>query len=223
MYQKLVKPFFDFVVAFILLIILSPILLFGLLVAAISVRGNPFFVHPRPGLNEQTINVLKIKTMKPEIEPSGKILGNVERITPMGNFLRRTSIDEIPQLFNVLRGDLSLVGPRPLQMWYLPYYNDHQRQRHLVKPGITGLAQINGRNRLSWDEKFDLDVHYANNVSIFLDLKILILTPLKLFNVSDVNSGDSNTMEAFVKNPLQEKMDLQNKLNAEHNCGVAKT
>lgn len=204
MYPRFVKPIMDFSIAIVLLLVLSPVLLIGMLIAAISVKGNPFFVHPRPGLHEQTINLLKLKTMKPEIDASGKILGNNERITGLGKFLRTASIDEIPQLFNVLMGDVSLVGPRPLQMWYLPYYNDYQRRRHNVRPGITGLAQIKGRNRLSWDEKFELDIEYVENISFFLDAKILLLTPLKLFSVGDVNSGDSNTMEAFVKNPMHE-------------------
>jgi lipopolysaccharide/colanic/teichoic acid biosynthesis glycosyltransferase len=213
MYPRYVKPLLDFGIAFILLILLCPLLLIGMLIAALSAKGNPFFIHPRPGLHEQTINVLKLKTMKPEIDPSGRILGNVERITVFGNFLRITSIDEIPQLINVLKGDLSLVGPRPLQMWYLPYYNDYQRRRHTVRPGITGLAQIKGRNQLTWDEKFDLDIRYVENVSLLLDLKILLLTPLKLMSVGEVNSGGSNTMEAFVKNPIHEQHDVEVQLN----------
>lgn len=211
MYPRIIKPVLDFSIAIVLLLVLSPFLLIGLIVAAISINGNPFFVHPRPGLNGQTIKLLKLKTMKPEIDSTGRILGNLERITVLGNFLRTTSIDEIPQLFNVLKGDLSLVGPRPLQMWYLPYYNDFQRRRHDVRPGITGLAQIKGRNRLSWDEKFELDVQYVENISFLLDLKILLLTPVTLFSIKDVKSGESDTMEAFVKNPMHEnrKVDTQ--------------
>jgi len=205
MYQKYFKYSLDFIASVILLVMLSPVLVIGIVIAAISVRENPFFVHARPGLHEKTIYVLKLKTMKPEVDSSGRILGNVERITPLGNFLRETSIDEIPQLFNVLMGDLSLVGPRPLQMWYLPFYNDYQRRRHQVRPGITGLAQVKGRNSLSWDEKFDLDIEYVENISFYLDMKILFSTPFKLLKLADVNCGDSNTMEAFVKNPMHEK------------------
>lgn len=205
MYPRYIKPAVDFFIAVALLVVLSPLLLLGMLAAAYSTRGNPFFVHPRPGLHEKTIKLLKLKTMKPEIDHAGKILGNIERITVLGNILRATSIDEIPQLFNVLKGDLSLVGPRPLQMWYLPHYNDFQKRRHNVRPGITGLAQIKGRNRLSWNEKFELDIQYVENISFLLDLKILLLTPIKIFRIGDVKSGDSNTMEAFVKNPMHER------------------
>lgn len=209
MYPRYFKPTLDFCVAFILLVVLSPLLLLGVLIAAYSARGNPFFVHPRPGLHGQTIKLLKLKTMKPEIDASGRILGNLERITGPGNFLRTTSIDEIPQLFNVLKGDLSLVGPRPLQMWYLPHYNDFQKRRHNVRPGITGLAQIKGRNRLSWDEKFALDVQYVDTISFLLDIRILLLTPIKLLSIGDVKSGESDTMEAFVKNPMHEKREVE--------------
>ncbi len=210
MYQNYLKPTLDFVIALILLVVLSPLLLFGMLVAGWGVRGNPFFVHPRPGQDEKIIKVLKLKTMKPEITPDGRILGNIERITPIGHFLRRTSIDEIPQFFNVLKGDLALVGPRPLQVWYLPHYTPEQRVRHTVRPGITGLAQVMGRNRLSWEEKFELDRTYVNKLSFWLDLKILVMTPFKVFNVEEVNSGDSNTMEAFVKNPDHTKIEMRN-------------
>ena len=208
-YQKYVKPTLDFAIALVLLVALFPLLLFGMLVAAWGVRGNPFFVHPRPGLHGITINVLKLKTMKPEITAGGKILGNMERITSIGHFLRRTSIDEIPQLFNVLKGDLALVGPRPLQMWYLPFYTLEQQVRHTVRPGITGLVQVMGRNKLSWEEKFELDREYVSKLSFMLDLKILLLTPIKLFSSGEVNSGSSNTMEAFVKNPMHEELEAR--------------
>ena len=201
MYKTYFKPLLDKIIAIVLLLLLAPLLILGMLAASWSARGTPFFVHPRPGENEKTIRVIKLKTMKPEIAPDGRILGNVERTTPIGHFLRKTSIDEIPQLFNILKGELSLVGPRPLQMWYLPHYSPEQRIRHTVRPGITGLAQISGRNRLSWEQKFSLDRQYVEKQSFLFDMKILLLTPLRLFRTGEVNSSDGNTMEAFVKNP----------------------
>ena len=180
MYKNCVKPLLDFVCAIILLVVLSPLLLVSLLITAIYLRENPFFVHPRPGLNEKIIKVIKLKTMRPEISHTGRVLGNLERITPVGRFFRQTSIDEIPQLLNVLKGELSMVGPRPLQVWYLPHYTAEQRIRHQVRPGITGLAQVMGRNRLSWDEKFEFDRLYVEKISFRTDFNILFKTVISV-------------------------------------------
>ena len=202
MYKKFLKPVFDFVAAVIALIILSPLLIIGMILAAVSARGNPFFVHERPGYREHLIKVVKLKTMRDGLTQDGELLPNLKRITPIGKFLRTTSLDEIPQLVNVLKGELSLVGPRPLEVWYLPHYSAEQSRRHHVRPGITGLAQVSGRNRLSWEEKFKLDVQYVDEMSFLLDVKILFKTALKVFNTSEVYSDSSaNTMDAFVEMP----------------------
>ena len=199
MYKNVVKPILDRVCACVLVVLLSPLLVIGFVAAAIDTRGNPVFRHKRPGLNEEPFKLLKFKTMRDEFDADGRQRSNMERITRIGQILRSTSIDELPQLFNVLGGSLSLVGPRPLQMWYLPHYTDEQRQRHSVRPGITGLAQVSGRNSLSWTEKFELDVQYVNAISFWLDVKILAKTCKKVFSAGEVNSGAGNTMDAFVK------------------------
>lgn len=202
MYQNFVKPVFDITAAAIGLVLLSPILLLGIFLAAVSARGNPFFVHERPGYKEQLLRVVKLKTMRDGLSRDGEPVPTLERITPIGRFLRSTSIDEIPQLLNVIKGELSLVGPRPLEVWYLPHYNNEQRRRHDVKPGITGLAQVNGRNALTWEQKFTLDVEYVDNVSFLMDLKILFKTVVKVLRMSDVNSGSSTeTIEPFAARP----------------------
>ena len=199
MYKNCLKPVLDRLFACILLVLLSPLLVIGFIASAIDTRGNPVFRHTRPGLNEKPFRLLKFQTMRNEFDANGRQLSNIERITRVGRVLRSTSIDELPQLFNVLGGTLSLVGPRPLQMWYLPHYTDEQRKRHTVRPGITGLAQVSGRNALSWTEKFELDVQYVNSISFWLDMKILVKTCRKIFSAGDVNSGSGNTMDAFVQ------------------------
>jgi len=199
MYRKYFKPTLDIVLALFLIVTLSPILFFGLIAASYDSRGKPFFVHTRPGYLEKPIGLLKFRTMRDEYDRNGRQLGNIERITKIGRLLRTTSIDELPQLFNVALGQLSLVGPRPLQTWYLPHYTPRQRLRHSARPGITGLAQVSGRNSLSWEEKFELDVEYVESQSFWLDLKILVKTCVKVFNPKEVNSGAGDTMEAFVK------------------------
>jgi len=200
-YSRYAKPVFDRVVALILLIILSPVLLMGIVLSAIASRGQPFFVHERPGFREKPFRLLKLRTMRDPVDASGNPLSNIERITPLGHWLRKTSIDEIPQLFNVMAGHVSLVGPRPLQTWYLPHYSNNQRQRHAVLPGITGWAQVNGRNSISWEKKFELDIEYVRTQSLVFDLKILALTVYKVFNGGDVNAGATNTMASFAPRP----------------------
>lgn len=199
-YKRSIKPVLDIIFGIVALIGLSPVLLIGIFLAAWSARGNPFFVHERPGYKGKLINVIKLKTMKDGNTANGELVPNLKRITPIGRFLRAASIDEIPQLFNVLKGELSLVGPRPLETWYLPHYSEEQMRRHDVKPGITGHAQVNGRNRLSWEEKFKLDVQYVDECSFLFDVKILIKTVFKVFHISDVNSASGeNQMDAFVE------------------------
>lgn len=197
MYIKIIKPCCDFFAAAILLILLSPFLVISIILVKISTKGNVFFIHERPGYHERPIKVIKLCTMNNNRDHNGKLLPNMQRITKIGAFMRKSSIDEIPQLFNVLKGDISLVGPRPLEMRYLAYYSDEQRKRHNVKPGITGYAQVNGRNKLSWEEKFKMDVWYVNNISFSLDLKILFKTFLKVISRADVNSDENNTVKPF--------------------------
>ncbi len=196
-YRKFVKPIFDFAAAVILLVLLSPILL----ILAILVRlflGRPvFFRQTRPGLNGKAFVLYKFRTMTNKKDAKGNLLPDEKRLTRFGQFLRATSLDELPELFNVLKGDMSLVGPRPLLMEYLPLYSREQARRHDVKPGITGWAQVNGRNALSWQEKFKLDVWYVDHVSFWLDLKILIITLLKVFKREGINQQGKATVEYF--------------------------
>jgi len=198
----------DFILALVLVVMLSPFLLIGLIAAALDNRGNPLFIHVRPGYKEKPIGLIKLRTMLDEFDSQGRPRGNIERITKIGRFLRLSSLDELPQLFNVLRGELSLVGPRPLEMRYLPHYSARQRLRHSVRPGITGLAQINGRNQLSWEEKFELDVRYTESITFWADLKILLKTGLKVFNTSDINSDAGHTVRPFVEKNTNLNPDL---------------
>ena len=176
---------------------LSPVLAVITLLLLYVNKGRPFFFQERPGQDEKTIYIVKFKSMTDEKDAAGKLLPDNQRLTKVGAFVRKFSLDEVPQLINVLRGDMSLVGPRPLLFKYLPLYNEEQRKRHLVKPGITGWAQINGRNSISWHEKFALDVYYANNISFMLDTKILFLTVLKVLKSEGVNQTAERPMMPF--------------------------
>ncbi len=199
-YLNIIKPSIDFSIALVLIIITSPIYLLLLILLTISNSGKPFFFQLRPGKNEKIFKVVKFKTMNDRKDRNGNLLPDADRLTSFGKFVRKTSLDELPQFLNVLIGNMSLIGPRPLLVEYLPLYNDEQRKRHLVKPGITGWAQINGRNTISWQQKFDFDVWYVNNVSFALDMKILFLTLKKVAKSEDVNSNTSATMEKFIGN-----------------------
>lgn len=193
--QLAIKRLFDFSAAFILLTIVSPFLiLFSILI--LITDGRPvFFIQNRPGLHGKIFKILKFRTMRTQKE--GQNLFDHQRTTKLGSFIRKSSIDELPQLINVLKGELSLVGPRPLLPEYLPLYSKEQKKRHNVKPGITGWAQINGRNTISWEQKFDYDVWYVDNWSLLLDFKILVMTCFKILKSSDVNSSNDVTMEKF--------------------------
>jgi undecaprenyl phosphate N,N'-diacetylbacillosamine 1-phosphate transferase len=175
----------------------SPLLILVIISLAILNQGKVWFTQPRPGMNEKVFNVIKFKTMNDARDESGKLLPDAERLTWIGSLVRKTSLDELPQLFNVLKGDMSLVGPRPLLVQYLQHYSDHQRKRHNAKPGITGWAQVNGRNAISWQQKFDYDVWYVEHQSFWLDLKILFLTIIKVFKAEGISSATSVTMEEF--------------------------
>lgn len=197
---KFVKPVIDLVGALILLIFSLPIFLILTFFLIIANNGKPFFTQKRPGKNGKIFKITKFKTMNDKVNSKGVLLSDAERLTKVGSFVRKTSLDEIPQLLNVLKGDMSLIGPRPLLPEYLPLYNDFQKQRHDVKPGITGWAQVNGRNAISWEDKFKFDVYYVRNVSFFLDVKILFLTVGKVFKSEGINAKNVATTESFKGN-----------------------
>jgi len=190
----------DLLVASIVLIVLSPIILLSLLIQWVELGSSPVFIQTRPGKNEVLFNIFKLKTMNEKRDANGDLLPDHLRITRFGKFFRSASIDELPQLINVLKGDMSFVGPRPLLVAYLELYNEEQKKRHLVRPGITGLAQVNGRNAISWQEKFLYDIRYTHQISLLLDLKILILTIWKVLKKQDIQSGDQETMSLFKGN-----------------------
>ncbi len=194
---KTVKRFFDFVFSLIGLSVALPVILIVGITLYFLNAGKAFFVQPRPGKNEKIFKIIKFKSMNDKKDEQGNLLSNEERITKFGRFIRKTSLDEIPQLFNVLKGDMSLVGPRPLKVEYLKVYNEEQKKRHLIRPGISGWAQINGRNAITHTEKFKLDVWYVNNQSFLLDLKILIATAKKVFIKEGVGQDGYNTNTPF--------------------------
>lgn len=194
MYNSLVKPFFDFLMAFVIFFLLLPIFIILCLVLFIANNGSVFYLHDRPGLNGKIFKVVKFKTMNDRVDSVGKLLPDKERITTAGQFVRNYSLDELPQLINVFRGEMSFVGPRPLMVKYLKLYNPRQSKRHNVKPGITGWAQVNGRNDIEWNHKLDLDVWYVENMSASLDFKILFLTAYKVIKREGVSkSGEATT------------------------------
>lgn len=197
MYKKIFKQIIDLLLSFVFLIILSPLFLSIGFILAFANNGCPFFVQKRPGKDERIFNLIKFKTMNDKVDSKGKLLPDHLRITPIGKWVRKFSFDEIPQLINVVKGDMSLIGPRPLLVKYLPLYNDFQHRRHETKPGITGWAQINGRNTISWEDKFKFDVWYVENIRVSIDVKILIMTMLKVFKSEGVNQGVNLTMEEF--------------------------
>jgi len=191
-------------VALIALIIVFPFILIIIPLVSISNHGALLYRQIRPGLNGRYFTLYKFKTMNEEKDLQGKLLPDSKRLTPIGKIIRSLSFDEIPQLLNVLKGDMSLVGPRPLLPEYLPLYNARQARRHEVRPGMTGWAQVNGRNTLSWEEKFEMDVWYVDNVSFLLDIKILFLTLLKVLKREGINSGSAATMERFTGSRVQD-------------------
>lgn len=198
MYKNFLKRTLDFAVSFIIFLIISPLFLILWLYLTIANKGaGAFFTQSRPGKNEKIFKVIKFKTMTDESDINGNLLPDAERLTKIGKFVRSISLDEIPQLLNVIKGDMALIGPRPLLVQYLPLYNDRQKRRHEVRPGITGWAQVNGRNAISWEQKFEYDVWYVENISLFLDIKILVLTIKKVFVREGISSDTSVTMEAF--------------------------
>ncbi|MFD0836308.1 sugar transferase [Mariniflexile aquimaris] len=198
LYQNIIKRIFDMVLAAIALLMLSPVLIIVSIVLLVSNHGKPFFFQTRPGKNEKPFKIIKFKTMNDKTDAHGELLPFDQRITAMGAFIRKYSLDEIPQLLNVLKGDMSLIGPRPLLMQYLPLYNEQQKKRHNVKPGITGWAQVNGRNAITWKQKFELDIWYVEHLSFLVDLKILLLTIKKVVIKEGVNSDANLNMPTFM-------------------------
>lgn len=200
MYKNILKPIFDYTFSFLLILILSPLLLLLIILLYFFNQKNVFFFQSRPGKNERVFQIIKFKTMTDEKDQNGNLLPDEKRLTKMGKFVRKTSLDELPQLFNVLKGDMSFIGPRPLLVSYLTLYNDEQKKRHHVKPGITGWAQVNGRNAITWEQKFIFDVFYVNNVSFTLDLKIFLLTIKKVLKSEGINTIGVATTESFKGN-----------------------
>lgn len=197
MYLKFIKPLGDFTIALLILVVTSPIILVVLLLLTIANNGKPFFFQLRPGKDEKIFRLFKFKTMNDKRNEKGDLLSDEERLTNIGKFVRKYSLDELPQLLNVIKGDMSIVGPRPLLVDYLPLYNEQQRKRHATKPGITGYAQVNGRNAIGWVKKFEYDVWYIENISFALDIKILFLTIKKVVRSEGISSSTNATMEKF--------------------------
>jgi len=200
MYKLFFKRIIDLLVSIFGLIIISPLFILVLIGLTIANSGKPFFFQKRPGKNGKVFSIIKFKTMNDKRGNDGELLPDSERLTKIGPFVRKTSLDEMPQLLNVFKGDMSLIGPRPLLVQYLPLYNEHQSRRHEVRPGITGWAQVNGRNAISWKQKFDFDVWYVDHLSFSLDLKILYLTVLKVVKRDGISQEGQATMEAFKGN-----------------------
>lgn len=200
MYKNLIKPILDFILAFLLIIIFSPIILIVALLIKLKLGSPILFTQERPGLNGKIFRIYKFRTMSDERDSKGDLLSDELRLKGFGKLIRKSSLDELPQLFNVLKGEMSFVGPRPLLVEYLKLYNQEQAKRHNVKPGITGWAQVNGRNAISWEEKFKLDVYYVEHISFMLDCKILYMTFFKVLKRKDINSNTNITMEKFTGN-----------------------
>ena len=198
MYRTIFKSLFDILLSILLLTLSSPILLITILLLSASNRGKIFFIQPRPGENEKLFNLIKFKTMTDEKDDEGNLLHDELRLTGIGKLIRLTSIDELPQLVNVIKGDMSLIGPRPWLVEYLPMYNDFQHRRHEVKPGITGWAQVKGRNAISWDKRFEYDVYYVDRLSFSLDAKIFFLTIWNILKGEGISGEGSVTMKKFV-------------------------
>jgi lipopolysaccharide/colanic/teichoic acid biosynthesis glycosyltransferase len=210
MYAKCLKRAMDFVLSLMALLVLSPILLILIVLGVIKMKGNPFFTQLRPGKNEKIFRLIKFRTMTCEKDAEGNLLPDEQRLTRYGKILRSTSLDELPELINILLGHMSIVGPRPLLVQYLPLYNEQQRRRHEVRPGMTGYAQIHGRNAISWEEKFRMDVEYVDNITFIGDMKIIFGTVAAVLKRDGISSETSATMEPFQGTPAEdtEKVEL---------------
>ncbi len=202
LYRPFFKRFYDIFLSGLALLVLSPILLVLIVLGAIKMKGNPFFTQLRPGKKEKIFRLIKFRTMTCEKDENGEFLPDEQRLTRYGKLLRSTSLDELPELLNIFVGHMSIVGPRPLLVKYLPLYNERQHRRHEVRPGLTGYAQVNGRNAISWQDKFELDVTYVENISLFGDIKIILDTVVSVLRRNDISSETSVTMEEFCGNEV---------------------
>lgn len=211
MYEKFFKRVIDFILSFLALAVLSPVMLVLIIVGAVAMKGNPFFTQKRPGkINKKTgeekiFKLIKFRTMSNKKDKNGNLLPDEQRLNGYGRFLRSTSLDELPELWNILKGDMSLVGPRPLLISYIPYYTQTERMRHNVRPGLTGLAQVNGRNFVSWDNRLAYDVQYVENITFFVDVKIIFMTAFQFVKKQDV-AVDTNKVEPNFAAERQVKM-----------------
>lgn len=208
MYAKYVKRPLDFFLSLCALTVLSPVLLVLTALGAVMMKGNPFFTQLRPGKNEKIFKLIKFRTMTCEKDKNGELLPDEKRLTKYGKFLRSTSLDELPELINILKGDMAVIGPRPLLPEYLPLYNETQRRRHEVRPGLSGLAQINGRNAVTWEQKFECDVRYIDNITFFGDMKIIIVTVLKVLKRDGITEENNATVEKFTGSGEKETVNV---------------
>lgn len=199
MYAKIFKRFFDIILSFIALCVLSPILIIFTVLGAIVMKGNPFFTQQRPGKNEKIFKLIKFRTMTFKKDKEGKLLPDKDRMTKYGKILRATSIDELPELLNILVGHMSFIGPRPLAVIYLPYYTEEEKHRHDVRPGLTGLAQVNGRNAISWENKFKYDVEYVNNITFANDVRIIFKTIYTVFKRENIGQGEERPTSLHIE------------------------
>lgn len=197
MYQKYIKRILDFALSLLALIILSPLLLILSVIGAVQMKGNPFFTQQRPGKDEKIFKLIKFRTMTNAKDQNGDLLPDEQRLVPYGKFLRSTSLDELPELINIVKGDMSIVGPRPLLVKYLPLYNEEQKKRHQVRPGLTGYAQVHGRNAVSWEDRFLLDLTYVERVSFWMDATIIFDTVAVVLKREGITSETAVTMEEF--------------------------
>lgn len=208
MIYKYIKRILDIISSLLAIIILAPLLAVTAVLVKTKLGSPVLFKQERPGKDEKIFTLMKFRTMTDERDENGELLPDEVRLTKFGKFLRSTSIDELPELFNILKGDMSVIGPRPLLVEYIPRYNEHQHRRHEVRPGLSGWAQVNGRNSISWEEKFDLDVEYVDNYSFAMDVKILFMTVLNVLKKEGISSETSATMEVFMGTPGREEANV---------------
>lgn len=199
MYRRFLKRPLDFILSLIAIVILGPLLIVLSIIGAIAMKGSPFFKQPRPGKDEKIFNLIKFRTMSNAKDKTGKLLPDAARLNSYGKFLRAASLDELPELFNILVGNMSIIGPRPLMVRYLPYYTEEEHRRHTVRPGLTGYAQVHGRNALSWDDRFKLDLQYVDHITFLMDLKIIFDTIKIVFKREGINMEDLGNLDDYRK------------------------
>ena len=207
MYAKYLKRIIDFILSLIAIVILSPLLLLLTIIGVIKMKGNPFFTQERPGWHEKVFKLIKVRTMTNEKDKDGNLLPDEVRLNGYGRFLRSTSLDELPELFNICKGDMSIIGPRPLLVQYLPYYTEMEKHRHDVRPGLSGLAQVNGRNLLKWDQRLAMDIEYVNKITFIGDVQIILKTIKKVFAKEDI-AADTLTVEPYLDEERKKKRNI---------------